>query len=141
MFAMCSATDSYDIALCAEGTDICAHFFDGDAADTEPDSKLDFSKSFAFKNFYLEKNPMIYEFSNIDQNPRDRSIAPENDYFTLFDFSAKWDPIPTMLTQNHTRTVKGFMGQTTSFKKELIKPELLIMGENKAAGEGRYIGR
>ena len=139
MFAMCSATDSYDIALCAEGTDICAHFLDGDAAETEPDSKLDFSKSFAFKNFYLEKNPMIYEFSNIDQNPRDRSIAPENDYFTLFDFSAKWDPIPTMLTQNHTRTVKGFMGQTTAFKKSVIKSDVLVLGETKALDEVRYI--
>ena len=137
MFAMCSATDSYDIALSADGVDICAEYYDGDPIDPNAQSKLDFSKTFAFQNFQLIKNPLEYEFSTIDN--RKRKVIPQNDYFTLFDFSAKWDPIPTMLTQNHTRTVKGFMGQTTSFNKQYIKPEVLVMGDNKAANEVRYI--
>lgn len=138
LFAMCSATDSYDIALAAEGLDICAHYFDGDAADPNPDPKLDFSRSLAFKDFTLVQDPMRYEFSSIDHS-FDRRVIPENDYFTLFDFSAKWDPIPTMLTQNHTRTVKGFMGQTTAFIKKYVKTDVLVMGENKSADEVRYI--
>ncbi len=137
MFAMCSATDSYDIALAADGVDICADIFDGDPADPDAQSKLDYSKCFAFKDFTLVTNPMEYEFSSIDH--RDRSVLPEHDYFTLFDFSAKWDPIPTMLTQNHTRTVKGFMGQTTAFDKNYIKSDVLILGENKPENEVRYI--
>jgi hypothetical protein len=138
MFAMCSATDTYDIALAAEGVDICANIYDGDPADPNAQQKLDFSKTFAFRDFSLIKNPLEYEFSNIDR-PSNAPIVPEQDYITLFDFSAKWDPVPTMLTQNHTRTVKGFMGQTTAFKRPLIKPEVLILGENKPAQEVRYI--
>lgn len=138
MFAMCSATDTYDITLAAAGLDICAAVFDGDAADPHASSKLKFDPTFAFRNFTLIDNPMEYEFSSID-NTYQRQVQPENDYFTLFDFSAKWDPIPTMLTQNHTRTVKGFMGQTTAFKKDLIKSDVLVLGENKAADEVRYI--
>ncbi|MBL0262080.1 MAG: asparagine synthetase B [Saprospiraceae bacterium] len=138
MFAMCSATDSYDIALSAEGLDICAQYFDGDAADLSAGSKLDFLKTFAFRDFTLVDNPLEYEFSSID-NTRFRRISPDNDYFNLFDFSAKWDPVPTMLTQNHTRTVKGFMGQTTAFRKEFVKPDVLILGDTKAADEVRYI--
>jgi hypothetical protein len=137
MFAMCSATDSYDIALAAEGVDICADVFDGDAQDPQAQSKLDFSKCFAFKDFQLVTNPMEYEFSTIDH--RDRNVLPERDYFTLFNFSAKWDPIPTMLTQCHTTTVKGFMGQTTAFDKNYIKSDVLILGENKPENEVRYI--
>jgi len=137
MFAMCSATDSYDIALAAEGIDICADVFDGDAQDPQAQSKLDFSKCFAFKDFQLVTNPMEYEFSTIDH--RDRNVLPERDYFTLFNFSAKWDPIPTMLTQCHTTTVKGFMGQTTAFDKNYIKSDVLILGENKPENEVRYI--
>jgi hypothetical protein len=128
MFAMCSATDTYDIALAADGVDICEHMYDGDPADPRAQEKLDFSKTFAFKDFQLTRNPLEYEFSSIDHN-RGRNVPPEQDYFTLFDFSAKWDPIPTMLTQNHTRTVKGFMGQTTAFRKEFIKSQVLILGE------------
>ncbi len=138
MFAMCSATDTYDIALAAEGVDICANIYDGDPADPQAQQKLDFSKTFAFRNFTLVKNPLEYEFSDIDR-PANSPVIPEQDYFTLFDFSAKWDPVPTMLTQCHTRTVKGFMGQTTAFKRSLIKPEVLILGENKPAYEARYI--
>ncbi len=138
MFAMCSATDSYDIALAAEGVDICAQMYDGDAADPMAQQKLDFSKTFAFKDFQLIKDPLIYEFSTID-NTDARGIPPEQDYFTLFDFSAKWDPVPTMLTQSHTKTVKGFMGQTTAFRKQFIKSDALVLGETKPAQEARYL--
>lgn len=138
MFAMCSATDSYDIALAAEGVDICAQIFDGDGADQNMNSKMNYDKCLAFKDWTLVTNPMEYEFSSIDHTT-DRPIQPENDYFTLFDFSAKWDPIPTMLTQNHTRTVKGFMGQTTAFKKQYVKPGVLVMGETASMNEVRYI--
>lgn len=138
MFAMCSATDTYDIALAAEGIDICAQMYDGDPADPNAQSKLDFSKTFAFKDFKLSNNPLEYEYSSIDNN-RGRNVMPEQDYFTLFDFSAKWDPVPTMLTQNHTKTVKGFMGQTTAFRKQFIKSDVLTLGENKPADETRYI--
>ncbi len=138
MFAMCSATDTYDIALAAEGIDICAQMYDGDGADPQADEKLDFSKTFAFKDFELSQNPLEYEHSSIDNN-FGRNVLPEQDYFTLFDFSAKWDVIPTMLTQCHTRTVKGFMGQTTAFRKEYIKSSVLLLGENKPAGEARYM--
>jgi hypothetical protein len=137
MFAMCSATDSYDIALAAEGVDICDKYYDGDGLDPAADSKLDFTKTFAFENFSLRRNTLEYEFSSIDHNPR--RIGEDQDYFTLFDFSAKWDPVPTMLTQNHTRTVKGFMGQTTAFKNEHIKSDVLVLGENKPGQEARYI--
>ncbi len=136
MFAMCSATDTYDIALAAEGQDICAKYYDGDAAD--PNIQLDYSKTLAFTDFELSKNPLEYEYSTIDHT-RGRRVVAEQDYFTLFDFSAKWDPVPTMLTQNHTRTVKGFMGQTTAFKKQYVKSGVLILGENKPANEVRYI--
>ncbi len=138
MFAMCSATDSYDIALAAEGVDMCAAMYDGDAIDPNAQSKLDYSKTFAFKDFQLTRDPLEYEFSTIDV-ATPRRVSPEQDYFTLFDYSAKWDPVPTMLTQNHTRTVKGFMGQTTAFMKPFIKSDVLLLGENKPANEARYI--
>ncbi len=138
LFAMCSATDSYDIALAADGVDICDVMFDGDPADPDCQSKLDFSKTLAFRDFTLSCNPYEYEFSNIDATSK-RHVNKENDYFTLFEYSAKWDPVPTMLCQNHTKIIKGFMGQTTAFRKEFIKPEVLIMGELKAKDEARYI--
>ncbi|MEO1516998.1 MAG: asparagine synthetase B [Bacteroidota bacterium] len=138
MFAMCSATDTYDIALAAEGLDICEHMYDGDPSDPTAQEKLNFNNTFAFRNFKLMKNPLVYEFSTIDHN-MGRKVNPEQDYFTLFDFSAKWDPVPTMLTQCHTRTVKGFMGQTTAFMKQHLKSNVLILGENKPASEVRYV--
>ena len=138
LFAMCSATDSYDIALASEGVDICREMFDGDAMDSNIDNKLDFSKTLAFKNFSLVKNPNRYEFSSIDATEK-RRINAKVDFFTLFDFSAKWDPVPTMLCQNHTQVIAGFMGQTTSFRNEFIKSDVLIMGETKATNEARYI--
>ncbi len=138
LFAMCSATDSYDIALAAEGVDICESMFDGDAPSLDAQSRLDFSKTFAFKDFKLSMNPMEYEYSNIDVT-QTRRVSKKSDYFTLFEFSAKWDPVPTMLTQNHTAVIEGFMGQTTAYKKSLIKSDVLILGENKSAGEARYL--
>ncbi len=138
LFSMCSGTDSYDIALAAENVDICKKMFDGDPADPNAQQKLDYSKTFAFTDFNLRMNPYEYEYSNIDAN-LNRNVPKKLDYFSLFEFSAKWDPIPTMLTQNHTRTVKGFMGQTTAFNKDVIKSDVLIMGENKSANEARYI--
>jgi hypothetical protein len=138
MFAMCSATDSYDIALAAEGVDICAQIYDGDPSDPNAQQKLDYSKTLAFKDFQLIRDPMEYEFSTIDHN-YGRPQSPETDYFTLFDFSAKWDPVPTMLTQNHTKTVKGFMGQSTAFNKQYLKSDVLVLGETKPYSEVRYI--
>jgi hypothetical protein len=138
LFAMCSATDSYDIALAAENTDICEYMFDGDGRNTNAQSELDFSKSIAFKDFQLINDPNVYEFSDIDVT-RGRKVPKSQDFFTLFEFSAKWDPVPTMLCQNHSQIIPGFMGQTTAFKKELIKSDVLIMGENKSANEAKYI--
>ncbi|OSY89149.1 asparagine synthetase B [Tenacibaculum holothuriorum] len=138
MFAMCSATDSFDIALAADGVDICETMFDGDPSEPNYQSKIDFDKTFAFKDFELIRNPTTYEFSSIDMT-RKRRINKETDYFTLREFSAKWDQVPTMLTQNHTQLVKAFMGQTTSFDRNNIKPTIIVLGENKTNGEGRYI--
>lgn len=138
MFAMCSATDTYDIALSAEGTDICHQVYDGDGMDPQAQQKLDFSKTFAFEKFKLIMNPMEYEYSDIDVPPI-RPMDEKMDYFSIFEFSAKWDPIPTMLTQNHTRLIKGFMGQTTAFRKNVVKKDVLVLGENKALDEARYI--
>ena len=138
MFAMCSATDSFDIALSAEGVDICEPMFDGDGSDANYQSKIDYNKTFAFTNYILERNPNVYEFSSIDMTQK-RRIPKTTDYFTLMDFSAKWDPVPTMLNQNHTALVKGFMGQTTSFTRDQIKSKVLILGENKTNGEAKYI--
>mgnify|MGYP001039457450 FL=1 len=138
MFAMCSATDSFDIALAAESLDICEPMFDGDGSTPNYQAQLDFSKTFAFKDFILERDPKVYEFSSIDMTQR-RQIPKELDYFSLMEYSAKWDPIPTMLNQNHTALVKGFMGQTTSYSRDQIKSNVLVLGENKSNGEARYI--
>ena len=138
MFAMCSATDSFDVALAAHEVDISEPMFDGDGTSPNFQSKLDYSKTFAFRDFIIERDPKVYEFSNIDMTQK-RQISKELDYFTLMDYSAKWDPIPTMLNQNHTVIVKGFMGQTTSYSRDLVKSNVLVMGENKANGEARYI--
>ena len=138
MFAMCSATDSFDIALAAESLDICEPMFDGDGSTPNYQAQLDYSKTFAFKDFILERDPKVYEFSSIDMTQR-RQIPKELDYFSLMEYSAKWDPIPTMLNQNHTALVKGFMGQTTSYSRDQIKSNVLVMGENKSNGEARYI--
>ena len=141
MFSMCAATDTYDIALAAENTDICDVMFDGDPPDRDAQKKLDFSKTFAFQNFTLEMNPLRYEYSDIDIPPSDPVPLrdPNTDYFTLFEFSAKYDPVPTMLTQNHVNVIKGFMGQTTAFKKSLIKPSVTILAEREGTEEVKYL--
>ncbi len=140
LFAMCSGTDSFDIALSAEGVDVVERMFDGDPSDSDAQSKLDYGKCLAFQNFTLDANPYNYEFSDIDVTQSRMALMNEsNDFFTLFEFSAKWDLIPTMLTQDHDRVIKGFMGQTTAFRKTLIKPGITILGENKGAGEVRYL--
>lgn len=139
LFAMCSATDSYDIAMAADGVDICERMFDGDPIQQGAQAGLDYTKSFAFKDFKIEMNPMKYEVSSIDVDPRARGVREANDLFALNEFSAKWDVIPTILTQNHERIVKGFMGQTTAFNKDQVKSTVIIMGENKSLNEARYI--
>lgn len=139
MFAMCSATDTYDIALAAQNTDICDNVYDGDPYDPAANKKLKYDECFAFENFSIKLNPHEYEYSDIDNNPGERGLNEKNDYFKLFQFSAKWDVIPTMLTQNHELLVKGFMGQTTGFKKNLVKSEVVIMAETKEANEARYL--
>jgi hypothetical protein len=141
LFAMCSAPDSYDIALAADGLDICESMFDGDGTTPNYNQKLDYSKTFAFTNFKLSTNPSEYSKSTIDNQARKQKygLNRTNDLFTLFEFSAKWDVVPTMLCQNHEQIIKGFWGQTVAFDKAYIKPNVLILGENKAANEARYI--
>ena len=139
LFTMCSGTDSYDIALAADGVDICENIYDHDGVDPQAQQKLDFNNTFAFKDFQLKKNPLEYEYSSIDADKLHKRTPEELDYFTLFDFSAKWDPVPTMLCQNHTPVVKGFFGQTTAFHKQYIKPEVIIMGETKSLNTAKYI--
>ena len=138
MFAMCSATDSFDIALSAEGVDICEPMFDGDESEPNYQSKIDYSQTFAFKDYILERRPERYEFSTIDMTEK-RKIQFEKDYFTLMEYSAKWDVIPSMLCQNHTQLVKGFMGQSTSFDSELVKSNVMVLGKNELNDEAKYI--
>ena len=141
LFTMCSGTDSFDIALAAHNTDICESMFDGDSSDPRAQDKLDYSNSFAFEDYKLVRDPMIYEYSEIDGTELRRlnRVTENTDKFTLFEFSAKWDIVPTMLTQCHTDVISGFMGQTTDFKKDFIKPNVLVMGENKSLGTARYL--
>ena len=138
LFTMCSGTDSFDISLAAKGTDICDYMYDGDPADPASQTKLNYENTFAFKDFTLVQNPLEYEFSSIDGTLL-HNIPENQDKFSLFEFSAKWDIVPTMLCQNHTQIIKGFMGQTTDFLSSQIKSDVLIMGENKALGTARYI--
>jgi hypothetical protein len=140
LFAMCSATDSYDIALAAAGTDICDAVFDGDPVDPAWPQKLDDGRCFAFRGFEVFTNPMVYEYSNIDTTPLDPAAAAgPNDYFTLFDFSAKQDPVPCMLTQNHAAVVHNFMGQTSGFRRALVKPSVVVLAEKRGSDEVKYI--
>ena len=134
LFTMCSGTDSYDIALAAVNTDICESMFDGDPADPHAQSKLEFDRCFAFEKFQLEKNPMRYEFSTIDATDIQVNTGQNKDFFILFEFSAKWDVVPTMLTQNHEKVITGFMGQTTSFRRDHVKGEVLVLGETAKHG-------
>jgi len=140
LFAMCSGTDSFDIALAAANTDICEAMFDGDAADPAAQSKLDYSQTLAFKDFSLNVDPFSHQFSDIDVTQQHQArVDKTKDFFTLFDFSAKWDVVPSMLTQNHDKVIKGFMGLTTAYDISKIKPGVTIMGEMKSNNEARYI--
>lgn len=139
LFAMCSAADTYDIALAGLNVDMVESMYDGDPADPQAQSKLNFNRCLAFQNFQLVRDPYQYEYSNIDMQPYERGLNEQNDYFSLFTFSAKYDPVPTMLCQNHEKTIHGFMGQTTAFRKGLIKPDVVVMGDTKSAGEARYL--
>ena len=141
LFTMCSGTDSFDIALAAQSVDIQEAVFDGTPSDPRAQDKLDFNQTFAFRDFHIIKDPMVYEYSDIDGTDlrTQRQITEKSDQFTLFDFSAKWDVVPTMLTQCHVDVINGFMGQTTDFHKEFIKPNVLILGENKAANTAKYV--
>ena len=138
LFAMCSAPDSFDVALAAENVDICEYMYDGDPIDPDAQNKLNYDNCLAFTNFRISTNPYEYEISDIDVT-NGRKVQENNDYFVLFEFSAKWDPVPTMLCQNHERIIKGFMGQSTAFRANKLKPNVLIMGENKSLNEVRYI--
>jgi hypothetical protein len=139
LFTMCSGTDSYDIALAAEHVDICESVFDGDPSDPQAQQKLEYENGFAFQNYRIIKDPMTYEFSSIDATEEHNRLGEINDFFTLFDFSAKWDIVPTILTQNHTQVIKGFMGQTTAFKNDFIKSNVTVMGQTKSLESARYI--
>lgn len=139
LFAMCSATDTYDIALAAQNTDINELMYDGDPADPDANNKLDFNDCIAFENFSVEMNPYVYEYSNIDVTNQLIGIGQYNDNFTLIDFSAKFDPVPSMLTQDHTALINGFMGQTTAFKKEFLKKNVTILGMNEGTDFVKYI--
>ncbi|MDD5709124.1 MAG: asparagine synthetase B [Candidatus Marinimicrobia bacterium] len=141
MFAMCAATDTYDIALSAAGTDICHAVFDHDPIDPDYQEKLDYNSCFAFSDFILYPDPQLYEFSDIDIPPGNAPLQLDaaTDYFSLFEFSAKFDPIPAMLTQNHESLIRGFMGQTTYFNRKRIKKHVLIMGETRNSDRVKYI--
>jgi len=139
MFSMCSGTDSYDVALAAMNVDICEGMFDHDGSTPNYNKKLDFDQTFAFTNFRVSTNPLEPEFSNIDATPSHSRTPQDIDLFTLFEFSAKWDPIPTMLNQNHEKIIKGFMGLTTAYNKQFVKPNALVLGENKSLNSVKYI--
>jgi len=140
LFAMCSAADTYDIALAAENTDICAEMFDGDPQAADFAAALNFDNCLAFENFKIESDPLVYEYSNIDTTPKKRQAADgRTDYFTLFEFSAKYDPVPAMLTQNHVSVIHNFMGQTTGFHADIIKPAVLVMARQEGSGDVKYI--
>ena len=141
LFAMCSATDSFDIALATQNTDAAHEAFDGSPIDVGLEKKIDYNNTLAFYDFSIITNPMIYEYSDIDfpQSENINAKGAEADFFTLFDFSAKYDPVPSMLTQNHSRTIKGFMGQTTGFKRDIVKKHILIMGEDVTNPQVKYM--
>lgn len=139
LFTMCSGTDSFDIALGAHNTDICDYIFDGDGIDPGYKEKMDFDNGFAFENYQLMTSPMVYEYSTIDGTKRHLKVGENDDYFTLFDFSAKWDIVPTILTQDHTRIIKNFYGQTTDFVTDYIKSNVIVMGASKSLGTAKYI--
>lgn len=139
LFAMCSGTNTLDIALAAEKIDIVPEPFDYDPADPEASGRLDYTKSLVFENFSVVTDPWVYRHDDIDIEVQLDRIAESLDYFTLFEFSARWDPVPAMLTQNHVSSIKGFYGQTTAFRKEKIKSHVVILGETPGRGQVKYL--
>ncbi|NGP76146.1 asparagine synthetase B [Balneolaceae bacterium YR4-1] len=139
LFAMCSGTDTFDIALAAEGVDIAPPQFDGDPMDPDAQQRLDYSKTLAFTDFSVSKDPAEYEHADIDVPVQINEVDQSLDFFTLFEFSAKWDPVPTMLTQNHVSSVRGFYGQTTAFQKDKIKESVIELGESPGRNMVKYI--
>ncbi len=139
LFAMCSGTDTFDIALAADGVDIVPTPFDGDPMDPDAQNKLNFDKTLAFENFIIVSDPIEYRHANIDIPVRLDELDQSMDFFTLFDFSAKWDPVPTMLTQNHVSSVRGFYGQTTAYRKDKIKNSVVVLGESPGRDEVKYL--
>lgn len=139
LFAMCSGTDTFDIALAAENVDIAPPQFDGDPMDPDAQQSLDYSKTLAFTDFTVSKDPAEYEHADIDVPVQINEVDQSLDFFTLFEFSAKWDPVPTMLTQNHVSSVRGFYGQTTAFQKDKIKESVIVLGESPGRNMVKYI--
>ena len=138
IFSMCSACDTYEIGLAAQDIDICSDVFDGDPFDPNANKKLDFSQCLAFENFQVIPHPLVYEHSNIDVTLEAQTRGPET-YISLFDFSAKFDPVPCMLVQNHTSLVKEFLGQCSGFRKSTIKSMTLILAEVIGTEEVKYL--
>ncbi len=140
-FSMCSAPETIDCALAADGLDIVPTELDGDPPDPGVQEKLDYSKTFAFENFEVCLDPLLYRRSNIDTYPDRMARFPSaaDDFFYLFEFSAKLDPVPTMLVQCHTNTVNGFMGQVSGFRKSLLKKYVTVLGQPDNYDEVRYI--
>ena len=138
LFAMCAATETLEVALAAQNTDIVAPEYDHTALDPNAQEKLDYSQTFAFENFTLQLNPLIGSFSNIDVNQVNAGKIPTGP-FTLFDFSAKYDPVPAMLTQNHVNYVAGFYGLSTSFNKNVLKRTAIVLAEEAGTDRAKYI--
>ena len=133
---MCSGTDSFDIALAAEEVDICQAPFVG--IQQARCGAMDYNRGLAFHDYQIVTDPMVYEFSDIDATEEHTKTKQFNDFFTLFDFNAKWDIIPTMLTQSHERVIPGFMGQTTAFRKQFIRSDVTSWG-TKSTRSAKYI--
>lgn len=139
LFSMCSGTDSFDIALATQGLDMVGTPYDGDPHDPDIQKKLDYDAALAFENFTIITDPMIYEYSDIDIQQQEINDNEMLDFFTLFDFSAKYDPVPTMLTQNHVSSIRGFFGQTTMFRRSLIKDSVIILAEKPGMQQVKYL--
>jgi hypothetical protein len=140
LFAMCSATDTFDIALAGLGVDFVPAVFDGTpVAPGCCDGMLDYGNCVAFENFRIETDPSVYEYSDIDTSNYASLRGAEADYFTLFEFSARHDPVPTMLTQCHRSVINGFLGQTTGFQRRVLKEHVIVLAEVEGTDEIKYL--